>query len=71
MFLCDHIERYEKAIREHWDALGERKRAWTELHNVKVKADYMINNEEEWDSTYFKLLQKYSEDYNIKIPKAK
>ena len=71
MYLDEHIERYEKAIRKFYMADYGLHKGWTELQNIKSKVDYLISPGSDWLTSYFKELQKYAEERKISIPKAK
>jgi hypothetical protein len=71
MYLDEHIERYEKAIRKFYMKEYGAAKGWTELQNIKSMMGYTLNNVNDWDTNYFKELQKYADDHHISVPKPK
>ena len=71
MHLFQHIEKYEKSIRQYWENKDDKKYACTVIHDLKLRVDYINKNPENWDNSYFKLLQEYCYEKNIIVPKGK
>lgn len=66
MHLSERIDCLEMAIVNHYkDVLKEKRLGWTKLKDIKVKLDYIIQEDQDWNAEYFKALSSLANDLNI------
>jgi len=65
MLIEDKIDGLEKAIVEHYVSLGEKRKGWTVLQNIKSHVDY-THGDEDWNVYYFKKLSEKVDELKIR-----
>lgn len=66
MLLEDRIEKLEKAVVEYYINIGEKRKGWTVLANIKSYVDYTIDNDDDWNVLYFKNLSDKVDELKIR-----
>lgn len=67
MHIVDRIDGLEKAIVEYYIGIGERRKGWTVLQNIKSDVDY-THGDDDWNVVYMKKLSNKIEELKIKNP---
>jgi len=65
MQLDDRINKLEKAIVDYHVNIGERRKGWTVLQNIKSHVDY-THGDEDWNVYYFKKLSEKVDELKIR-----
>lgn len=65
MHIEDKIDGLEKAIVEHYINIGEKRKGWTVLANIKSHVDY-THGDEDWNICYFKNLSDKVDELKIR-----